>query len=85
MARFAHPVADVLERLASPLARERQKRVQREEIARLDAAEQRTQDRSHIGAVLKARGQAHLDLAHVHIADEVLHEIGLGLALGKNL
>ena len=78
-------MADVLERLATSLARERQKRVQREEIARLDTAEQRPQDSSHVGAVLEARGQAHLDLAHMHIADEVLYEIGLGLALGEDL
>ena len=78
-------MANVLERLATPLARERQKRVQREEIARLDTAEQRPQDGSHVGAILKARGQAHLDLAHMHIADEVLYKIGLGLALGEDL
>ena len=80
-ALLSHAVTDGFQRLASTLARERQERVEREEIARLNAAQQRTQRAADIGAIFEARRQAHFHLAHVHLVDEIRHEVGLGLAL----
>ena len=84
-ALVGHAVANRLKRLASALAGERQKRIQREEIPRLDAAQKRPERAVHVRAVLEARGQTHLHLAHVHLAKEVLHEVGRGLAVAQDV
>ena len=83
--RLGDVVADGLERLAPAFAREREERVKREEVARLNRGEQRVEARSHIVAARKRGRLANFDDAHVDLFGERLLVIGSRLAFAKNI
>ena len=78
-------MADELERLATPLARERHEHVEREVVTRLDAPEQSRERLFQTACALQRLPQPHLDLAHVDAAEGFLHEIRRHMPIAQDV